>query len=162
QRNMADAVEEMRKHLNFVPREGDVYRVTFDSESREMAQKVLDTLIKGAIDEDRVRRSREAEEARKFLEAERRRADDDLKAKEAVLPQFINRPPKLASGVGAATPGALARADERERGPASSAVEVANLRMQKAQIEEQIIQAGSIPASASRGGADPAALEALG
>jgi uncharacterized protein involved in exopolysaccharide biosynthesis len=161
QRNIADAVDEMRKHLTFVPREGDAYKVTFDSESREVAQKVLDTLIKGALEEDRVRRLREADDAKKFLEAERKRADDDLKAKEAVLSEFISRHPKYASEAGGgATVGIDERSKMRDALTAGSGLEVADLKMRMAQIDEQIIAAGAVPSVPGRGGADPIAVEA--
>jgi uncharacterized protein involved in exopolysaccharide biosynthesis len=142
QRNVVEAVEEMRKHIAMSGRESFTYRASYDGETRELAQKVLDTLSKGVVDEDTTRRQREAEETRKFLDTERAHADDDVRAKELALAQFINEHPRLAPEAGGnAGVGAVQRAEDRDR-PTDSGSGIAALEMQQAQLEQQLADAG--------------------
>ena len=137
------AIDEMRKHLNTTGREEYAYRVSYDANGRELAQRVLETLVKGVIDEDAQRRVREAEETKRFLDAERMHADEDLKARETALASFIAKHPSLATeaGGGGAATGGLIRAAERGATPATSG-EVAALELQAAQLEESLAAAG--------------------
>ncbi|HEY2902823.1 MAG TPA: hypothetical protein VGL59_19735, partial [Polyangia bacterium] len=68
QHSYVDAVDEMRKHLKFTAREGYTYHMSFESDSREQAQKVLAAFVDGLIDEDAVSRKREAESTKTFLD----------------------------------------------------------------------------------------------
>jgi len=147
QRSLVEAIDEMRKHLAMSGREGYAYRITFDADTRDAAQKVLDALVKDVVSEDTQRRSKEAEEMRKFLDAERKRADDDLKGKEAALSSFITQHPQLALETGsAAAAGGLIRANQRDSGPAASGGEIASLEMQAANLEDAIANLGRHPA----------------
>lgn len=136
------AIDEMRKHLNTSGREEYAYRVSYDANGRELAQRVLETLIKGVIDEDAQRRVREAEETKRFLDAERKHADEDLKVRETALAGFLTKHPALAAetGGGGAATGGLIRAAGRAS-PESSG-EVATLELQAAQLEESLAAAG--------------------
>src|SRR5262249_60828993 len=42
ERSVVDAIEEMRKHVTVGIRDGYAFRISYDAESRELAQKVLD------------------------------------------------------------------------------------------------------------------------
>jgi hypothetical protein len=103
-------------------------------------------LLKGIIDDDLRRRSREAEDAKKFLDTERKSADDDLHTKESALAGFLALHPQLAaeSAANAASAGGLIRAADRDRAPANEG-EVASLEMQAAQLEEALAGAGARP-----------------
>jgi hypothetical protein len=140
-RGMTEGIDEMRRHLKVVLRDGDTMQISYDGESRPLARDVLDSLIRGVIDEDTHRRSREANAATTFLEHERQQADDDLKAKEAALSEFLTSHPQLAGEVGTAASGGLIRAADRDRAAASSG-DVASLELQAAQIEESLNAAG--------------------
>jgi uncharacterized protein involved in exopolysaccharide biosynthesis len=136
------AIDEMRKHLAISGREEFAYRISYDANGRELAQRVLETLVKGVIDEDAQRRVREAEETKRFLDVERLHADEDLKVRETALSGFLAKHPSLAAetgGSGAST-GGIIRAAERAT-PAASG-EVATLELQAAQLEESLAAAG--------------------
>ena len=75
QRGQAEAIDEMRKRLRVVHNEGYAYRFWYDGETRELAKDVLDRLLASIIKEDTQRRVRETDEAKRFLDAERKQAD---------------------------------------------------------------------------------------
>lgn len=135
---MVEATDEMTAHLKVTVREGYTYRVSFDADGRDRAQQALARLAKKIVDTDASRRLHEAENAETFLNAERKRADEDLKAKETALSTFLVKHPGLASEQ--VSPGGTIRATDRERGSSSSG-EVASLEMQSAQIEEALATA---------------------
>ena len=107
QRGQVEAVEEMRRRIKLSNREGYTYRVSYDGESRDLAKDVLTRLTTSVVEEDNKRRNQEAEEARRFLDAERKQADEDLKQKEKGLAEFLIKHPQLAAEAGAATTGGL-------------------------------------------------------
>jgi len=136
------AIDEMRKHLSISGREEFAYRVSYDANGRELAQRVLETLVKGVIDEDAQRRVRDAEETKRFLDVERLHADEDLKVRETALAGFLAKHPSLAAETGGngASTGGIIRAAERASPIASG--EVATLEVQAAQLEESLAAAG--------------------
>jgi hypothetical protein len=138
QRGQAEAIDEMRKRLRVVHNEGYTYRFWYDGETRELAKDVLDRLLGSIVKEDTQRRVREAEEAKRFLDAERKQADADLKTKEGSLTTFLTKHPQLAGETGGAAAGALLRA---ERVGSVSGSEIASLQLQAAQIEADIAAA---------------------
>ena len=142
QRGQVEAVEEMRRRIKLSNREGYTYRVSYDGESRDLAKDVLTRLTTSVVEEDNKRRNQEAEEARRFLDAERKQADEDLKQKEKALAEFLIKHPQLAAEAGAATTGGLIRAADRDR-LGSSGGEVASLELQAAQLEESLAAAGA-------------------
>ena len=142
QRGLVEAVEEMRRRIKLSNREGYTYRVSYDGESRDLAKDVLTRLTTSVVEEDNKRRNQDAEEARRFLDAERKQADEDLKQKEKVLAEFLIKHPQLAAEAGAATTGGLIRAADRDR-LGSSGGEVASLELQAAQLEESLAAAGA-------------------
>jgi succinoglycan biosynthesis transport protein ExoP len=145
--SMAEAIDEMSKHVTLSGREGYTFRVSFDGTGRELAQRVLEQLVKGVIDDDAQRRVREVEETKGFLDAERKHADDDLKTKESALAGFLTKHPQLAAEVGGngATMGGVIRAADRDRIPPAASGDVAALELQAAQLEEALVAAGSRP-----------------
>jgi uncharacterized protein involved in exopolysaccharide biosynthesis len=92
---------------------------------------------------------KEAEEAKRFLDAERKHADEDLKKKESALSAFLAKHPQLAAETaGGAVTGGLLRA---ERASGASGSEIASLELQAAQIEGDIIAATGRRPSAGGG-----------
>ncbi len=138
-RGMVDAVEEMRARLKVAGREGYTFRVSFDMDSRERSQEVLAYLLKSIIDDDAKRRQKDADDAKGFLDRERRRADEELHAREGALAGFLSRHPELANE--ATTTGGTIRATTGDRAGGSSSGEVATLEMQAATIEDQLANA---------------------
>ena len=84
---------------------------------------------------------REAEDAKRFLDAERKQADEDLRAKDSALSSFLIKHPQLASETGASAGGVL----RAERTGAASGGEVASLELQAAQLEADIAAASARP-----------------
>jgi uncharacterized protein involved in exopolysaccharide biosynthesis len=143
QHGYVDAVDEMRKHLKFTARDGYTFHLSYEADSRDQAQKVLASLANGLIDEDSVTRRREAESTKTFLDAEKKQADADLKARESALSVFLTQHPELAAeSASAASAGGAIRAADRERFSANPA-ELAGLEMQASQIEEMITSAAA-------------------
>ena len=135
-RGLVEAAEEMNAHVKVLLREGFAYRISYDTDDRDRAQAVLTQLVNSVIDEENDRRRRQADETKRFLDAERARADEDVKVKEAALGNFLSRHPQLA-GVSGSAPGATIRAAESGAGPADTF----GLEMQAANIEDAIAKA---------------------
>src|SRR5262245_33192100 len=100
-KGLVASIEEMRKHITVSNREGYTYRIYYDGDSRDGAKDVLERLIASVVEEDANRRSHEAEETKRFLDAERQQSDEDLKTKEEALASFLTKHPQLASETGA-------------------------------------------------------------
>lgn len=145
-RGMVEAVDLMMKHVSIRDREGYTYVVAYDADSREQAQSVLQALLDGVVAYERQRRSREAEDTKRFLDAERRQADQDLKTKESSLSTFLTAHPQLASEAvgGVAAAGGLLRAADRERAGLPVG-DTSALEVQAAQLEESLAAAGARP-----------------
>jgi uncharacterized protein involved in exopolysaccharide biosynthesis len=159
-KGMVEAVDEMHKRLKVSARDGYIFRVTYDSDSRDLAQNVLDRMLKLVIDDDKSRIQRNATEANKFVETERARAEADLKEKEATLASFLTKHPELAAeSAGAASAGGVIRANERQRAPENGSA-IANLEVQAAQIEGELAAAGARPAAVGGTIEDPALVAA--
>jgi hypothetical protein len=142
ERGYPDAVDEMRKHLTFAAREGLSFRLSFDAESADVAQTVLDRVVASVIAEDGRLRREQAKDARKFFDTKKREIEDDLRVKEQALSQFLALHPELAveAGVDSAKAGASVRGAERLRNRGDAAGRLA-LEMQAAQIESSIAEA---------------------
>ena len=153
-KGMAEAVDEMRKRVKLLSRDGYIFRVAYASDSRDLAQSVLDRLLKTIIEDEKNRRQRDTLEANKFLDAERQHAEAELKEKEGALASFLTKHPELAAETGGpsgAHAGGVIRAADRDRMPANEG-QIAALEVQAAQIEGELAAAGARPA-ASGGGA---------
>jgi uncharacterized protein involved in exopolysaccharide biosynthesis len=163
-RGQLEAIEEMRKHINLAIRDGYAFRVSYDAETRELAQSVLDTLVKGVVDDDGQRRLRDAEETKEFLNTERKQADEALKTKESTLAGFLAQHPQLAAETGTtgASTGGIIRAADRDRAANGGGGEIASLELQAAQLEEALAAAGqSAPGlPPPEPGADPVLVSA--
>ncbi len=162
-RGVVDAADELRRHLKITAREESTLEISYDGESRDLAKNVLDRLISRVIDDDARRRTREAEDALKFLQNERHQADDELRKKEGALSAFLATHPQLAGEVGSATSGGLIRAADRDRASAASG-DVASLELQAAQIEESLNAISPLAVAGGPGQAlaDPSLLAAQG
>jgi len=142
---MVEAVEVMQKAIIFGnDREGATSRISFDYENRQLAKEVLEALVNGVIAEDTERRKREADDTRRFLDTERKHADEEVGVKESALSAFLAKHPQLASETGSmAATGGLLRAADRDRSAVGSGSELASLEMQAAQLEQSIAAAGA-------------------
>jgi uncharacterized protein involved in exopolysaccharide biosynthesis len=79
-----DAVDEMRKHITFnQARESDTFTLGFQGEDPDLVQKVLTRLAEDLVEEATRSRAEQAGVTKEFLDAEKRRSDDELKQKQA-------------------------------------------------------------------------------
>jgi len=92
----AEAVEEMRAHTTFKVSEGDIFVISFTGETPFQAQRVTQRLTDVLIGENTRLRSEQAEVARAFLDAEKKRNERDLSAKEAAQLRFLAQHPEFA------------------------------------------------------------------
>ncbi|HET6284332.1 MAG TPA: Wzz/FepE/Etk N-terminal domain-containing protein [Polyangia bacterium] len=138
---LVEAVDEMKRYLKFSARDGYTYNIAFTADSREAAQHVLATLAKSVVEEDTASRRREADAAKKFLDVEKARADEELRKRETALGSFLAVHPQLAAeSATAATAGGSIRAADRA---ASSGGDVVALELQASQLEEMITSGSS-------------------
>src|SRR5262249_50357306 len=92
----ADAVEEMRLATSFKLNEGDVFVLSYTGNSPDEAKRVTAKLPDVLIGENTRLRAEQAEVARAFLDAEKKRNEDDLAAKEAEQLRFLAKHPEFA------------------------------------------------------------------
>jgi uncharacterized protein involved in exopolysaccharide biosynthesis len=92
-KNRDEAADEMRKKIAFRARDGNTFLVTFDAESPALAQAVVARLAASLIEDNMRLRVQEAEETRRFLNLERLRLREEVKAKEAALTAFLRSHP---------------------------------------------------------------------
>ncbi|MDB5212885.1 MAG: Lipopolysaccharide biosynthesis chain length determinant protein [Myxococcaceae bacterium] len=95
-RGLVDAVDEMRKHVAFRAREGDTFEISFESNSRELAQEVTKRLAEVIVQEASSRRAEQAKTLKEFLDAESDRNQIDLRNKEGELAKFLALHPDFA------------------------------------------------------------------
>ena len=156
-RGLVEAIEEMRRRISITNREGYTFRVSYDGESRDLAKDVLTRLTASVVDEESKRRIQEADDTRRFLDTERKQADEDLKTKEKLLAEFLTKHPQLAAEAGTANAGGLIRAADRDRLGAAGGDTTA-LELQAAQLEESLAALGAprVAGGPSIPAADPA------
>ncbi|HJX52350.1 MAG TPA: hypothetical protein VJ801_06250, partial [Polyangia bacterium] len=114
-----DAVEEMRlKYLKFEASGGDTFRISFEEESPQQAQAVAARAAELLLDVHRSWRTQDVVKAQQFFDAQKRGAEEVLRAREAEFTQFLARHPEMAlamgPGMGPVTPGAPLRAANSE------------------------------------------------
>jgi len=135
-RGLVEAIDEMRLHIGFSAREGSTFKVSFDANDRETAQAVANRLCQSLIGEDTKARQEEALATKKLIEDERQRANDDLKAKEKALSEFLAKHPALASE--ASQSGVAAGSALRAGNRGAHAGEIVSLELQAVQIEQML------------------------
>ena len=114
---LLDAAEDMRKqHLKFDSGGGDTFRISFEDESPQRAQLVTARAAEMLLDVHRTWRTQDAVKTQQFFDAQKRGAEEVLRAREAEFTQFLARHPEmaLAMGTGPVTPGAPLRAVSSE------------------------------------------------
>jgi uncharacterized protein involved in exopolysaccharide biosynthesis len=150
---IADAVEEMRLATAFKVNEGDTFVITYTGDSPDEAQRVTSRLTDVLIGENTRLRSEQAEVARAFLDAEKKRNEADLNAKEAEHLRFLAKHPEFAHDQ--STIVALRKKGADAPGKDDNNA-LAALRREEDRLRKQIANPGAIP----RGPQDPALLAA--
>jgi len=115
---LQDGVEAMKLHLKFESSGGDTFRISFEEESPQQAQAVTARAAEMLLDVHRSWRTQDVVKAQQFFDAQKRGAEEVLRAREAEFTQFLGRHPEMAlamgTGSGPVTPGAPLRAANSE------------------------------------------------
>ncbi len=139
-RGYVEAVDEMRRRISFSVRESSTFRISFESTSPAMAHTVTTKLAALLIEENSRLRLLEADETKRFLDAEKLKIDAEFKTKETELAHFLVMHPEFAaeSGRGDASAGASIRA--ARVGDAGDPA-LFSLEMSAAQLRERLAAA---------------------
>jgi capsular polysaccharide biosynthesis protein len=105
-----DAVEELKKHIEFRAPGGDTFTLAFTGSSSTEAQAVTARLAEVVIGQDSDLRRRQAILVRDFLETEKRATDDGLRDAELALASFMAAHPRFALDATPLATGAAIRA----------------------------------------------------
>lgn len=109
-RGPVDAVEELRKRVEYRAPGGDTFSIAFTGASPVEAQRVTARLAELSIDRDTQLRKTHAVVTRDFLEQEERTTEGDLREKEQALAAFMGAHPRFAFDTTPAATGAAFRA----------------------------------------------------
>ncbi len=115
-RGMVDAVDRLRLKITFKARSTDTFAISAEGETREQAQEVTQRLADILVEETTRMRRSQAKLTNEFLDAELKRAEQDVEKAETELAAFLAEHPEFAAEqntAGGAQGGAAIR--ERER-----------------------------------------------
>jgi uncharacterized protein involved in exopolysaccharide biosynthesis len=103
-RGYAQAAEELRRRdLGFESRDGYAYRVRFEAPDPKLAQAVTARVAAVLVEARDAARRQEAAAAERFVDEEKKRAQDNLRAAEHEYAQFAAAHPELAHAGGVRT-----------------------------------------------------------
>jgi len=135
-----DAVNEMRRNIAFRAKDGETFGLSFTGSDAVMVQKLTARLAQELLAEHSRSRVEQAGETREFIDAEKRRSDDDLRDKEGQLATFIAKHPEFAqesNGLNAGTQTGIA---VRALGKAGKATDpqLGALEREAARLQERL------------------------
>jgi hypothetical protein len=107
---MVDAVEELKKHVEFRAPGGDTFSLAFEGTSPNQAQAATGELARQVIEGDAQLRRTQATLALDFLTEERKNREKDLRAAEEALAGFMAEHPRFALDATPLANGAAVRA----------------------------------------------------
>jgi uncharacterized protein involved in exopolysaccharide biosynthesis len=116
----AEAVEELKKHLQFKAPGGNTFRIAFDGSSPEQAEHVTARLAELVISSDSQLRTTQARLTEDFLASEKARTEAGLRDTERQLASFMAEHPRFALDTTPLTSGAAIRASVPAGAPAPS------------------------------------------
>jgi capsular polysaccharide biosynthesis protein len=99
-RGYSDAVDQFRKQIDWKSRSNDTFVITFKGSTREEAQEVTTRLADMLVEENAKSRQDRAKGRTEFLDAEKKRVDEDLDRFEKDRAQFIAEHPEFATDSG--------------------------------------------------------------
>jgi capsular polysaccharide biosynthesis protein len=106
----AQAVDELRKHIDFKAPGGDSFSIAFEGTSPLQAKQVTERLAQLVIDQDSSLRKKQATTTRDFLELEKIGTEARLKDAEQALAAFMAAHPRFALDATPLSTGAAIRA----------------------------------------------------
>ena len=160
---LLDAAETMRQqHLKFQSSGGETFRISFEEEDPRLAQVVAARAAEMLLEVHRTWRTQDVVKAQQFFDAQKRVAEEVLRAREMEFAQFLSRHPEmaLAMGTGPVALGASVRAASSESKLNSQGGLVSKLEARAARLRDR----GSEPARLDKHGepavpaVDPALL----
>lgn len=117
---MVDAIEELKKHIDFRAPGGDTFSIAFEGSSPDEAQRVTAELARLVIDGDAELRKSQAQVALDFLTGERKTRETELRSSEEALASFMAQHPRFALDATPLANGAAIRASMGGVAPAAS------------------------------------------
>jgi protein tyrosine kinase modulator len=106
----SDAVDELKRHVEFHAPGGDTFTLSFEGDSPEQAERVTARLAELVIDRDANLRQSQATAARDFLAGEKKHAQTRLRDAEQELATFMAEHPRFALDTTPLATGAAIRA----------------------------------------------------
>ncbi|HEY4122767.1 MAG TPA: protein kinase, partial [Byssovorax sp.] len=91
------AVEMFRRKIDFKARSTDTFAITFEGTSRDEAQMVTAKLADLIVEENAKLKTDQAKETTHFLDAEKKRSNDELEKAESEVAQFVADHPEFAN-----------------------------------------------------------------
>jgi hypothetical protein len=107
---MVDAIEELKKHIDFRAPGGDTFSIAFEGRSPDEVQRVTAELSRLVIDGDAELRKGQAQVALDFLVGERKTREAELRSSEEKLASFMAQHPRFALDATPLANGAAIRA----------------------------------------------------
>lgn len=104
-RGMGEAVEEARDHIEVRGRDSETFFLSFESDSREVAQKVAQRLADDMIKEFESQKVAQAKQRASFVAREQEQAEARMDEAEKALSTFASDHPVMAASVRGAMPG---------------------------------------------------------
>jgi uncharacterized protein involved in exopolysaccharide biosynthesis len=115
-----DAVDELKKHVQFKAPGGNTFRISFDGDSPQQAQRVTARLAELVVDEDSKLRKAQARVTQDFMTTEKKDTEARLRDTEYELASFMAAHPRFALDTTPLTTGAAIRANVQGAAPQSS------------------------------------------
>jgi uncharacterized protein involved in exopolysaccharide biosynthesis len=116
---IVDAVEELRRHVEFKAPGGDTFSIAFEGSTPEQAKLVTTRLAETVIEQDATLRKKQAVVTRDFLELEKMGTESQLKDAEQALASFMAAHPRFALDATPLATGAAIRATMGGAAPAT-------------------------------------------
>jgi capsular polysaccharide biosynthesis protein len=107
---LSEAIEELKKHIEFKAPGGDTISIAFEGSSPEQAQRVTAALARSVIDKDSELRQTQARAAQDFLKGQGQSSETELRDAEQKLAAFMAQHPRFALDATPLTSGAAIRA----------------------------------------------------
>ncbi|MFO0586424.1 MAG: protein kinase [Polyangiaceae bacterium] len=147
------AVDRFRTKITFKPRSAETFQIAFEGATAEEAQEVTARLADVLIEDMAERKKAQAKTTTDYLEAEKKRADDDLAKREADLARFMALHPEFAGENNAEQAGSAVRA---EKVKAATDPEIGAIERQQQRLRAAVAAKAGGGAPAAGGAAGPA------
>ena len=153
------AVDKFRTKITFKPRSEETFLIAFEGTTAEEAQQVTARLADVLVENMHEQKRSQAKTAMDFLEAEKKRADDDLNKRELELAKFVALHPEFAAEANAEQAGAGVRT-EKAKAVADPELLALDRQQQRLRAALAVPAGGGAPGVPGGNGPDPALVQA--